>query len=95
MSLPARTLPECRWPHCVDFDDRCATGVNIPCAPAIIIHPPFDGERLARAKNPPRVPLAGKILLASLAIVAMCTVSSMIIRHLATAEAAYQIAARV
>lgn len=60
-----------------------------------IIHPPFDGEALARAKNPPRVTLAGKILLTSLAIVLMCTVSSMIIRHLAEAETAWQIAARV
>ena len=89
------TLPECRWPHCADFDERCATRVNIPCAPTIIIHPPFDGERLVRAKNPPRVTLAGKILLGSLAIVAICTVSSMIISHLATVETAYQLAARV
>ena len=60
-----------------------------------IVHPPFDGEALARAKTPPRVTLAGKILLTSLAIVALLTASSMLIRHLATAEAAYQLAARV
>lgn len=60
-----------------------------------IIHPPFDGEALTRAKNPPRIPLAGKILLDSIALTLALTVSSMIIRHLAEAETAWQMAGRV
>jgi hypothetical protein len=60
-----------------------------------IIHPPFDCEKLSRAKNPPRVSLAGKILLGAIALTLALTVSSMLIRHLQAAEAAYQLAARV
>ena len=34
----------CRWPHCSDYDERCATGINIPC---IVI----DGENLERERE--------------------------------------------
>lgn len=36
--------PNCRWPHCSDYDDRCMTGINIPC---IVI----DGENLERERK--------------------------------------------
>lgn len=85
-------FPDC---NCQPEEDCRAITGRPARAPARIIHPPIDGQHLAREKNPPRVSLAGKILLTSLAIVLMCTISSMIIRHLAEAETAYQLAARV
>lgn len=60
-----------------------------------IIHAPFDGKHLTRAKNPPRVTIAGKILLGSIALTLALTVTNMIIRHLNHAEAAWQMASRV
>lgn len=36
--------PNCRWPDCADYDDRCMTGIKIPC---IVI----DGENLERERE--------------------------------------------
>ena len=60
-----------------------------------IIHPPFDGENLSRAKQRIPVSLAGWCLIASLAAVSILTCTSLLIRHLNTAETAWQIASRV
>ena len=27
--------PNCNWPHCADYDERCMTGINIPCVSII------------------------------------------------------------
>jgi len=85
------------WPDCEcgpDVDCR-ALGNNESAEPARIIHAPFDGENKIRTDNPPGTPLAGKILLGSIALTLALTVSSMIIRHLNHAEAAWQMASRV
>lgn len=62
---------------------------------ARIIHPPVDGEHLARRNDPLRITPAGRIMLASLAIAMMGTLAALILRSLAHAETAYQLASRV
>ncbi len=37
--------PTCGWPHCADYDERCATGINIPCI--VIEGEGLELERLA------------------------------------------------
>mgnify|MGYP000099990704 FL=1 len=58
-------------------------------------HHPFDGEKLAQATQQIPVSFAGWCLIVSLAVVSILTCTSLLIRHLYIAEAAYQFASRV
>lgn len=50
MDARSNTLPpNCAWPACAETNDNCHIGLSMPCT---IIHPPFDGENLARANRP-------------------------------------------
>ncbi|EDQ33920.1 hypothetical protein HPDFL43_05685 [Hoeflea phototrophica DFL-43] len=55
-----------------------------------IVHPPFDGERLAALKRP-SMSLAGIVLLASLALALILSVAGLTVRAVAIAEHQHRI----
>ena len=61
----------------------------------MMMHTHFEGEKLARERNPFRITLAGRIMIASLAVAMIGTLFAMIINHLEHAETAFRLAARV
>jgi hypothetical protein len=60
-----------------------------------IIHPPFDGENLTRARQTIPVSRAGWCLVAAIAATTILTCTSLLIRHLTLAETAWQMASGV
>lgn len=67
----------CNYPHCRDYDERCLTGINVPCAAPAPIR-----SRSRRAE---------RVLLIALAVALMLSVAGLTVRALQIGEYQRQI----